>query len=234
MGQLVGDDVERTGEVGEEHAVAVAEHHLLPVPEGVGVAVAIVDVPIQPHAEVVDGVPLQDRPVEVARLSQAVEGIVDGCIRRGARELGPHQAGATEVVGVPDVEDRPPPIRRRAGGTEERRADRALAAQLGRRQKRVERRPAHRRLVARQEVLQHMWGRNAVDAAAHFWNLLKNPLEIWNSRSPLAGSGFREAWSRRRATAAAHRAIRHRRRRTGWRSPPRRSGCPTHPRRGPR
>ncbi|CAM5493957.1 hypothetical protein STANM309S_04543 [Streptomyces tanashiensis] len=43
VGQLVADDVDREREVEEELAVAVAEHHLLAVPEGVVVLLVVVD-----------------------------------------------------------------------------------------------------------------------------------------------------------------------------------------------
>ena len=76
----MGDDVEGTSKIGEAHAVAVAEHHLPPVPEGVVEFRAPVDVAVQTHPVAVDRVAVEHLLVEVPRRPESVEGSVDGVV----------------------------------------------------------------------------------------------------------------------------------------------------------
>ena len=77
VGELVADDVEGLGEVVDE-GVAVAEDHLLGVPEGVAVLLAEVDAADEGQPAVVDGVALEDRGVEVEGAPQVVVAVADG------------------------------------------------------------------------------------------------------------------------------------------------------------
>ena len=76
MGQLVSDHVEGAGEALEELTVAIAEHHLLAVPEGVFITLAIMHGADQRHAQIVDGVALEHLPEEGVGRAQSIVGLV--------------------------------------------------------------------------------------------------------------------------------------------------------------
>jgi hypothetical protein len=66
VGELVPDHVQAVGEVGEQGAVAVAEPHVaFAVPEGVVVVGVEMHHPVDRHALVVDGIAVEDLPVEL-------------------------------------------------------------------------------------------------------------------------------------------------------------------------
>ncbi len=104
VGQLVADDVHRHGEVEEEVPVSVAEDHLLAVPEGVVVVLAVVDGRVQGESGVVDRAPAEALQEQFVRRPEPRVGAVDGGVlaQRVAlpADLRPGQPGA--VLGVVD------------------------------------------------------------------------------------------------------------------------------------
>lgn len=110
MRKLVADDVERTCEVDKDFAVAVAEHHLLPVPEGILEAGSAVDVTIQPQTFAIDRVASEHGTVEVAHRAEPVEGTVDGGIvaGRGIFRSGKYRLG--QIGAVLAIVDRSPAV----------------------------------------------------------------------------------------------------------------------------
>jgi hypothetical protein len=103
----MGDHGNRAREVGEDTAVPVTEHHLAPVPEGIGELVAVVDVSVQAHPVTVDRVPGEHLLEEIPRLAEHVECPVDGDVGRLRPVLGPRQNREGQRRGVPAVVDRP-------------------------------------------------------------------------------------------------------------------------------
>ena len=128
MGQLVGDHVQRTGEPFEDHAVAVAEDHLVVAPEGVVVRLSVVDGADQRHPAAIDRVPTVHGTEVVAGGAEPVVGLGDGVV--GGRRLAlaadhdPRQRSA--VLGVVDGAGTGRPAR--GGGTG---AGRGLPETLG-------------------------------------------------------------------------------------------------------
>ena len=150
--QLMGDHVERFGEIGEDPPVPVTEHHLLPVPEGVVVLHAAVNISLQPHAPVVDRVAVVDVLVELTSRAEPVERLVDRVVGGGRPVLRPGQHGKRkETCSFSQSKI----VRRPFAGaadSRKRRAYRALAPQPRRRQQRVQRGLADVVVVALQKL----------------------------------------------------------------------------------
>ncbi len=116
--EFVADDVQAGGEVAEDDAVPVAEHHPLPVPERVVVVVPVVDGRLQAQPGAVDRGPAVHLGEERVRRAEAVVRVVDGLVVDGSGALGAHRA-AGQPLGVPGVAD--DPLRPgRAGGRDAR------------------------------------------------------------------------------------------------------------------
>lgn len=101
--QLVGDDIEGAGKADEDDAVAVAEDHLGAVPEGVVVVLTVVNVALQFHAVVVDGIAMEDLLIKVPGRPEVVVRLVDGLVggRRaalGAGDLAGRRPGMASIV----------------------------------------------------------------------------------------------------------------------------------------
>ena len=75
--QFVSYDVRGSRKAGEDHIVAVAEDHLLAVPERVVVVLAVMDRRDHGHAGVIDRIPVVSFEIEVERVSEAIVRLVD-------------------------------------------------------------------------------------------------------------------------------------------------------------
>ena len=104
--ELVADHVERAGHHAEHLAVAVAEHHALAVPEGVGVLLAEVDHAAERHARVVDRVAAVCLEPEVEGVAEAVVGLVGRDVARRRIALASDD-GPANVLGPLGVADHP-------------------------------------------------------------------------------------------------------------------------------
>ena len=103
VGQFMADHAERPGEAFEDFAVAVAEDHLLAVPERVVVELAEMDRGVEGQSPAVDGIPAEDVGVQAVRVAQAVVGLVSGRIAGGclaflADEMAGERLAALGVV----------------------------------------------------------------------------------------------------------------------------------------
>src|SRR3954447_26859313 len=96
----MANDIERDGETLEDLTVTVAEHHLLAVPEGVAVFLAVMDRGIERPALIVNRVAPEHLPVEVERVTEAVIGLIDSVVVGGVLALGAHD-GAWQYLLVP-------------------------------------------------------------------------------------------------------------------------------------
>src|SRR4051812_38990392 len=101
----MADDIEREGEALEDLTVAVAEHHLLAVPEGVVVILAVMDRGIEWLALIVNRVAPEHLPVEVERVTEPVISLIDSVVVGGVLALGAHN-GAWQDLLVPSRVDR--------------------------------------------------------------------------------------------------------------------------------
>src|SRR3712207_2213585 len=128
--ELMGDHVKGAGKVGEQDAIAVAEYHLLAIPERVVVAGIEVDVSIEAHPSIIDRIPAQHLAIERAGGSQAFKCACDGLVARCLTLLRPDQNSASDPGSVLTVEDAPAPVRGSGRETDaEGRPERALAPQ---------------------------------------------------------------------------------------------------------
>ena len=89
--QLVADDVDPSGEVHEDNAVAIAVNHLRSVPERVVELHAIVNGGVETHAAAIDGVAAEDLIVEIIRVAGVVVRLVDSDVRRRLRAFAAHE-----------------------------------------------------------------------------------------------------------------------------------------------
>src|SRR6185503_726394 len=139
------------GEVREEDAVAVAEDHLPAVPERVVVRLAVVDVAVEAHALVVDGVALEDRLPEIVGIAEAVVGVVDRLVLglgRALAALHDRIVGALRVAAVEDGAALRPHDAREEALLQEQ----ALGAQMGGAEQRAQGRLADAGVTALQQV----------------------------------------------------------------------------------
>src|ERR1700722_4578952 len=77
MGQLMSDDIERNREAVENRPIAIAEHHLLAIPEGVIVVLPIMDRCVERQALSIDRIALINLEVKVERMTEAVISFVN-------------------------------------------------------------------------------------------------------------------------------------------------------------
>lgn len=105
VAELVADDVDRDGEVEEDLAVAVAEHHLFAVPEGVVVVALVVHGRVQRQPGAVDRVALVRLEEQLERGTQARVRAVDRGVLAGFVALAAHLP-AGQVRAVAGVVDR--------------------------------------------------------------------------------------------------------------------------------
>src|SRR5712692_7023673 len=81
VAQLMPDDVDARGRLGQDLTVAVAEEHVANVvPEGVVVVLAVVDHAQDRQTLAVYGIALKHGPVEVVGIAETVVGLVDSGI----------------------------------------------------------------------------------------------------------------------------------------------------------
>ena len=142
--QLVADHVQRAREALEDHAVAVAEHHLASVPERVAELGAVMDRRLQAHAAAVDRVAPVHVPVELVGGAQTVIGFVHGRVRHGGIALGANDRAGQPVPMMPIVDRAPLDAGRRDGQRRDAADGFARAAQPLRHQQRLERRLGQR------------------------------------------------------------------------------------------
>jgi hypothetical protein len=70
------DHIQRNRETVEDDAIAIAEHHLVPVPEGIVVFVVVMDGGDQRQSVVIDRIALVILQVEIERMTEAVISLV--------------------------------------------------------------------------------------------------------------------------------------------------------------
>ena len=109
MRQFVSDDVDRDGEPVEDLAIAVAEHHLFAVPEGVVVLVAEVAGRLQRQPFVIDRVAAVLVEVEIVGVAEPIVGFVDPGVSRRTLAFAADE-GAREHLAAVGVEDRALPL----------------------------------------------------------------------------------------------------------------------------
>ena len=170
MGQFVADHVERDREAVEDRAVAVAEHHLLAVPEGVVVILPVMHAGHQRQPLAVDRVALVGFEIEVEGVAEPVIGFVDADVGDARLTLPAHQpAGLGFAVGR-GIDRALHLCRTRAHDRARRRRQRLQAQTLGalRRIERegIERRIALRGIPAPRHLMQHMRRQDAEDGTA--------------------------------------------------------------------
>ena len=108
MRQLVADHVDGDGETVEDLAVAVAEHHLLAVPESVLVLLAVVHAADQRQPFIIQRIAPVGLPEEIVGDAEIVVGLVHRHVVVAGLPLLAHlfagQLGA--VLGVVDIAER--------------------------------------------------------------------------------------------------------------------------------
>ncbi|MCY1234968.1 hypothetical protein D9M72_475690 [compost metagenome] len=100
--QLVANDAQGPGETLEDFAVAVPEHHLVSVPEGVVVELPKMHAGIQGEPLAVDRVPAEGLCVKPVGVSQSVVGLIRRGVSRGGFTLLADQL-AGKGLGGPGV-----------------------------------------------------------------------------------------------------------------------------------
>jgi hypothetical protein len=82
MGQLVSDHVEGFSEVSKQSSVPVAEHHLLSVPKCIIEVRTAVNICIQAHSAIVNGIAFQYLIVKLAGNAETFKRPIDGLVGR--------------------------------------------------------------------------------------------------------------------------------------------------------
>src|ERR1700722_13038277 len=92
MGQLMSDDIERNREAVENRPIAIAEHHLLAIPEGVVVLLPIMHRCVERQALSIDRIALINLEVKVERMTEAVISFVNLWIASAGLSFCSYQA----------------------------------------------------------------------------------------------------------------------------------------------
>jgi hypothetical protein len=120
--ELVGAHRQRLRQAGEHASAAVAEDHLVTVPEGVVEVAPVVHHAVERHPRAVDRVPREDLEEEVPGGAEVLERLVHGGVAGVGVALAPHDR-RLEVLAPRGVADHP--VHRRDAQRRRRRARRA-------------------------------------------------------------------------------------------------------------
>src|SRR4029079_17590543 len=96
VSEFMPDDIEGNREAVEQFAIAVAEYHLIAIPERVVVAggflaVIVMDGSAERKPVTVDGIPLQHLVIKIKRCAETIVGLVNGDILSRRVAFGANQ-----------------------------------------------------------------------------------------------------------------------------------------------